>query len=112
MDAFQIPIAVSITPNEYFRCYAGPVVTFGTPELPGGDDEEIKASVFPGIIGVSWTTPSFTKGKVKVSLCQDISYSVFNKKDGSALSPKNSFASGLLFSTGIRVTLPFATFFK
>ncbi len=112
VDAFQIPLAISITPNDYFRCYAGPVITFGKPELPGDDGNEIKASAFPGIIGVSWTTPSFTKGKVKVSLCQDISYSVFNKTDGSALSPKDSFAAGLVFSTGIRVTLPFNSFFK
>lgn len=107
----QVPVALSITPSEYFRCYAGPVLTLGSAELPGDDDVEIEASIFPGIIGFTWNTPSLTKGDVKVSLYQDISYSVFNKEDGSALSPKNSLAAGLVFSTGIRVTLPFSMFF-
>jgi hypothetical protein len=111
VGAFQLPIVISATVNDYFRVYAGPVITLGHPELPGKDDD-IKGSFFPGIIGVSWQTPSFTKGDIKVTLVQDISYTVFNETDGSALSPKNSFAAGLLFSTGVRVTLPFSSFLQ
>jgi len=105
----QIPILFSITVNEYIRAYAGPVITFGQPELPG-KSEDIDASVFPGIIGISWQTPPLTKGTIKVTLTQDIVYTVFNDTDGGALSAVNSFASGLVFSTGVRVTFPFPVF--
>lgn len=110
VDAFQIPVVLSVTINDYIRAYAGPVITAGRPELPG-DGEKIDGSFFPGIIGFSWTTPSFTKGAIKIQLSQDVSYTVFNKTDGGALSAKDSLAAGLVFSTGIRVTLPFSTFF-
>ena len=55
-----------------------------------------------------WQTPSITAGKVKLSLQQDIHYSVFDQTNGAALSLKNSLVSGLVFSTGVRVTLPLA----
>lgn len=105
----QIPLVFSITVNDYFRIYAGPVFTMGQPELPGKSDN-IEASVFPGIIGASWQTPSFTKGTVKITLTQDVLYTIFNDTDGGALSMVNSLAAGLVFSTGIRVTLPFSMF--
>jgi hypothetical protein len=105
----QIPILFSMTVNDYLRVYTGPVMTFGAPELPGSS-ESINASVFPGIIGVSWQTPSFTDGPVKLTLTQDIVYTVFNDTENGALSVKNSFAAGLVFSTGIRVTLPVSSF--
>ncbi|MCR5288685.1 MAG: C40 family peptidase [Treponema sp.] len=108
-NCIQIPIFISATPNDYLRVYAGPVITAGSPELPG-DDRRIEGSVFPGIIGVSWQTPSFTKGDIKVTLAQDISYTIFNETDGGALSVHNSLSAGLLFSTGVRIALPFSMF--
>ncbi|WP_288906704.1 hypothetical protein, partial [uncultured Treponema sp.] len=111
VKSFQIPLLFSLYFGDYVRAYAGPVFTVGTSYAPDTDDE-IKASIFPGIIGVSFMTPSLTKGDVKVRIMQDINYSVFNNTDGAALSPLRSAASGLEFSTGVSVTLPFRTFFK
>lgn len=102
----QLPFIASLTMNDYVRIYAGPVFSFGTPYLPGNDDEEIEASFFPGILGITWQTPSFNIGSLALSFAQDIHYSVFNKTDGSALSPLKSFGTGLVLSSGIRVTLP------
>lgn len=111
VKSFQIPLLFSLYFGDYVRAYAGPVFTVGTSYAPDTDDE-IKASIFPGIIGVSFMTPSLTKGDVKVRIMQDINYSVFNNTDGAALSPMRSAASGLEFSTGVSVTLPFWMFFK
>ena len=111
VKSFQIPLLFSLYFGDYVRAYAGPVFTVGTSYAPDTDDE-IKASIFPGIIGVSFMTPSLTKGDVKVRIMQDINYSVFNNTDGAALSPLRSAASGLEFSTGVSVTLPIRTFFK
>lgn len=101
----QLPVFVSLGLGEYFEIYTGPVITIGTPKLPGGD-ETIESSFFPGIIGVVWNTPSFNVMKSKVCFSQDIHYTVFNKTDGSALSPLNSLAAGLVLYSGVRVTLP------
>ena len=104
----QLPLIASLTIGEYFRLFVGPVFSFGTAKLPGDDDVTIDQSIFPGIIGMCWQTPSITAGKVKLSLQQDIHYSVFDQTNGAALSLKNSLVSGLVFSTGVRVTLPLA----
>ena len=111
MGVFQMPLMFSATVNDYFRFYAGPVVTFGNPRMMV-TGEEAKASVFPGIIGVSLTTPALTIGKVKGQVVQDISYTVFNKPDNSALSFTNSISAGLVFFTGIRVTLGIGSLFN
>lgn len=105
-DNFQIPLVLSLTFNDYFRFFAGPVFHLGNPHLPGDSDYKIKNSVFPGILGLCFSTPALKVGKTFVSLVQDIHYTVFNKKDDSALSPKNSITTGLVFATGVRVTLP------
>ena len=105
MGIVQIPLLLSLTFSPYVRAYAGPVITFGTAEVPGGDTEA-KGSVFPGIIGVSFTTSGWEVGRVKIALMQDIQYTVFNATDGSALSPRKSVASSLLLSSGVRVYLP------
>lgn len=101
---FQVPVVVSTTLNDYVRVYAGPVFTFGQAEMIGKDNT-IKASVFPGTLGVTFSTPSFKIKKAKVQVVQDVSYSVYNRNDNSALSFGDSISAGLLFSTGIRVTL-------
>ncbi len=99
----QFPVVLTLTLGDYTRIFMGPVITAGSPEYDG---EEIKSSVFPGIIGACWNTPSIKAGKVNVSFIQDIHYTVFNKKNGTALSPKKSVTSGLVFSSGVRVSLP------
>jgi len=102
----QIPLVLSLTLNEFCRFFAGPVISFGKPHLPGNSDARIKNSFFPGIIGACFSTPSFKAGKTFISFVQDIHYTVFNDTDGGALSFSKSVASGLVFATGLRVTLP------
>lgn len=102
----QIPLVFSLTFGDYVRAFAGPVFAIETPTLPGDDDEDIKNSVFPGILGVCWNTPSLKAGKTEISFVQDIHYTVFNKTNNAAMSPRKSIPSGLVFATGIRVTLP------
>ena len=102
---FQIPIPLSLTFNDYVKIYAGPVINFSDPSLPGRD-ETVKGSFFPGIIGFSFQTPKLKAGKVGVSFAQDISYTIYNDTDGGALPFYKSMGSGLVLSTGVRVTLP------
>lgn len=110
-EVFQIPVTLSLAFGEYVKVYAGPVFTIGTSVQPDTDDK-IKASIFPGLIGVSWQTPSITKGKYKIRIVQDLCYSVFNHTDGAALSPLSSVAAGFVLSTGVRVTFPLSVFVK
>lgn len=102
----QIPLVFSLTLGDYVRAFAGPVFAVETPTLPGDDDEKIKNSVFPGILGVCWNTPSIKAGKTEISFVQDVHYTIFNKTSNAAMSPRKSIPSGLVFATGIRVTLP------
>ena len=106
-----MPVLFSATVNEYFRFYAGPVITFGNARMMV-TGEDIKASVFPGILGVSFSTPSLDVAKAKIQVVQDISYSIFNKPDNSALSFTNSIAAGLVLSTGVRVTMNIGSLLK
>ena len=101
---FQMPIMITATINDYFRFYAGPVITFGQPYMMV-TGEVIKPSVFPGILGISLATPALSIAKTKLQVVQDISYSIFNQPDNSALSFTKSIAAGLVLSTGVRVTL-------
>ncbi len=102
---FQIPLIFSLTFSEYVRAFAGPVINFGAPQLPDGG-REISGSFFPGIIGISFQTPSFKAGKTRISVMQNLEYTVFNDADGGALNFGESFITGFVFSTGVRVTLP------
>lgn len=104
---FQMPLIASLSFGDYVRIFAGPVFSFGQPSLPGDSSTEIKASIYPGIMGVCWQTPPiFTTKNLSFSFVQDIHYTIFNRTNGAALSPIDSIASGLVFSTGMRVTLP------
>ena len=104
LKTFQLPLLFSITLNDYVRFYAGPVFSFayGTMMVTG---QKIKASIFPGVIGAAFSTPALNIGKVGIQLVQDIGYAVFNHMDNSALSFSDSIAAGLVFCTGVRVTL-------
>ena len=97
--------------NEFLRVYAGPVFTFDDVTLIDSD-KEIKGSVFPGIIGISLSTPRWNIGKLGLQAVQDINYTVYNKMDGSALPFMESVAAGLVMYTGIRVTVPLSAFYK
>ena len=103
---FQMPLIFSLSLNEFFRFYAGPVISFGKATQPGDPDIDIENSFFPGILGLTFSTPGIKVGKTLLSLVQDIHYTVFNDTDGSALSFGKSITTGLVFATGIRVTLP------
>lgn len=106
---FQMPIVFSMNFGDYIKIYAGPVINFGKPTFPDSDSK-IKGSFFPGILGVSFQTPKIKAGKVGISFVQDISYTVYNDSDGGAMSFHDSMATGFVFSSGVRVTLPLSNF--
>ena len=106
---FQMPLLFTATVNDYFKFYAGPVISFGDGCLVGSD-KEIKASVVPGIIGLSLSTPAIEAGSTKIQVVQDISYTIFNNTDNSALKFKESIGAGLVMYTGIRVSFPLNIF--
>jgi len=95
--------------GDYVKIYAGPVINFGKPTFPDSDSK-IDGSFFPGILGVSFQTPKIKAGKVGISFVQDISYTVYNDSDGGAMPFHDSMATGLVFSSGVRVTLPLKNF--
>ena len=99
----------SLSINDYFSFYAGPVFTFNDVKLIDSD-KEIKSSIFPGIIGFSFSTPSLVVGKTKIQAVQDISYTVYNNMDGSALSFIESISAGLVMYTGIKILFPLSIF--
>jgi hypothetical protein len=111
MDIFQMPIIFSVTVYEKLRVYAGPVITFGDPVIIG-NNKSIKASFFPGILGVSWQSPSWKCGLTRMSFVQDFAWTVFNDTDDSALDPYEALCTGLTFSTGFRVTIPASKLIK
>ena len=103
MGVFQIPLYLTISPLDYIRIYAGPVFTIGTPHMIGSD-KEVKGSIFPGVIGVSFQTPALQIANViGLRFAQDISYEVFNNPTGSALNFAESCAAGITFHTGLRI---------
>lgn len=109
MGLFQIPLLFSVTLNDFVRFYAGPVISFGNGSMVG-TGETVSPSVFPGTLGASFATPSFKVSKAKVQVVQDISYTVFNKPDNAALSFVDSVAAGLVFYTGVRVSMGMKSF--
>lgn len=109
VGAFQFPVIGSLYFGDYVKVYAGPVFTAGSCYLPDSD-YEIKSSIFPGVIGVTFSAPSFTKGDFKVQIIQDICYTVFNNTSNAALSPLRAASAGLEFCTGARVTFPLSVF--
>ena len=111
LDTFQLPLVLSLSMNDYIRVYAGPVFTFSSVTLIDSD-KTIKGSVFPGIIGLSLSTPKWKIGKVGLQAVQDISYTVFNRPDGAALPFMESVAAGLVMYTGVRLSIPLSAFYK
>lgn len=108
---FQIPVLFSATVNDYFRFYAGPVFSFSEGILVNSE-KKIKGSIFPGIIGVSFSTPMIKAGETRIQFVQDVSYTIFNNLDNSALSFVESVCSGFVMYSGIRVSFPLNIFLK
>ena len=102
MNIFQIPMYLSLSPKEFFRIYSGVVFTIGKPVLIGSG-EEINSSIFPGILGISFQTPSIQIGKTELRFVQDLNYTIFNKKNNFALNFVDSVVAGLVFQSGIRI---------
>ena len=109
INVVQIPLIFSATLNDYVRFYAGPVITFGNPKMIS-TEKEISSSFFPGILGVTFSTPSFSINKAKVQFIQDVSYTVFNNPDNAALSFIESASAGIVMFTGIKITLGMGAF--
>lgn len=104
MGIVQIPLHITLSPTNFMRVYAGPVFTIGQPHLTG-TRKLVEGSIFPGVLGISWQTPQLLLGAVGVCFVQDISYTIFNEQDNSALPFLEAFSSGFLFMTGFRVQL-------
>ncbi len=109
MDLIQLPVNLTFTINDYMRFYVGPVFAFSNGVMKESK-KEVSPSIFPGTLGLSLTAPSFTSGDVKVQLAQDISYTVYNNPDNSAMNFFDSLCGGLVLYTGIRVTFPMKMF--
>ncbi len=106
---FQMPVVLSATFNDFVRIYAGPVISFVNGKI---GSKEIKSSVFPGIMGVAFSTPAIKAGKLRIQFVQDINYCFYNETDGSALSAKESWGNGVSFYSGIRITVLQSAFKK
>ena len=102
MNIFQIPMYLSLSPKIFFRIYSGVVFTIGKPVLIGSG-KEINSSIFPGILGISFQTPSIQIGKTELRFVQDLNYTIFNKKNNFALNFVDSVVAGLVFQSGIRI---------
>ena len=109
LDTFQIPVTLSIKLGDFIKVYAGPVFTLKDVTLID-TDKQIKASIFPGVAGISFITPPFTIGAFEIKGVQDISYTIYNNVDGSSLSFMESLAAGLIMYTGVRVSFPLSVF--
>ena len=109
LNTVQMPLVFTITFNDYIRAYAGPVISFKNALLID-TDKEIKPSVFPGLVGVSFMTPAIEIGSFSLQGVQDVSYTIYNNLDGSTLSFTESLAAGLVMYTGIRLAFPVSIF--
>lgn len=108
---FEIPVIGTLEFCDYVLAYAGPVFTIGKANLPFSD-EEIKPSIFPGIAGIRFQTPSILRGDVKLRFIQDLCFVFFNSLDGAALSPLKALSSGFSLCTGVSVTFPYKVFLR
>ena len=105
--AVFVPLMLVLSPAAAVRIYAGLAVALGAPTFSG---ERMSVSSFPGVFGISFCTPSLDAGSVSIRFTQDISYTVFKKRDGSMPSSGDAFCAGFAFATGIRVSLPMRAF--
>ena len=104
MGIYQFPLCVTLGLPHGFCLYAGPVFTAGSAHSLG-TDRELSAPIFPGTFGARWQSPPFRADKSEVSFIQDINWTMFSGAGNTRLGFTESAASGLRFSTGIRVTI-------
>lgn len=104
MEIVQIPILLSLTLPHRISLYAGPIFTMGNAVQPGSGIPA-KAPIFPGIFGISWESTPAGSGRLRLSFVQHLRYTVVQDGMGRPLSAGMSLASGLVFSSGLRVTL-------
>lgn len=110
--AFQLPLILGITFAKYFRLYGGPVFLFGDNYAPGTEELFETKSGIAGIFGIAGRTPPVRLGPIEARIVQEINYTTYTAKQGSTLSGRDIALSGLEFSTGISITLPFRVFAK
>ena len=65
---------------------------------------------FESVTQPIFSTPNFEIGQAKLQIVQDVSYTVYNNPDNSALSFIDSLAAGFVFYTGVRVTMGMKSF--
>ncbi len=104
MGIYQFPLCVTLGLPHGLCLYAGPVFTAGNAHSLG-TDRKLSAPIFPGTFGARWQSPPLRADKSEVSFIQDINWTVFSGSGNTRLDFKESAASGLRFSTGIRVTI-------
>ncbi|MBP3709633.1 MAG: C40 family peptidase [Treponema sp.] len=102
----QFPFVLILAITDYVRVYGGIVLTAGLPKAVDSG-KTIYAPIFPGTFGTSVNTPPLKLGIISLCLVQDICYTVFRHADGRALSAQDAITAGLVFSSGVRVTLSF-----
>ena len=110
MGAYQFPFLVTIQPFDIMQVYGGVVLTAGNPKTVTlhGSGTAAMGQVWPGVFGVKFILPAIEVGKVSLHVVQDIRYKAFAYGDGTPFLLQDALSSGVVFSTGIRVTLPFS----
>ena len=110
MGAYQFPFLVTIQPFDIMQVYGGVVLTAGNPKTVTlhGSGTAAMGQVWPGVFGVKFILPAIEVGKVNLHVVQDIRYKAFAYGDGTPFLLQDALSSGVVFSTGIRVTLPFS----
>lgn len=103
---WQFPILIGVDFIKYLRVYTGLLFSTKGNKAPG-TDLPLDTSIFPGIFGLEFHSPSLNLSYFKLKLVQSINYTFYTAPKGSPLSSKNLFNSSLELSTGVCVTLPF-----
>ena len=109
LKTMQMPVTLSMNLNDFVSLYAGPVLTFGDVQLID-TDKNIKASIFPGVVGASFTTPAYEWKGLSFHGVQDVSYTIYNNLDGSTLNFMEGIAAGLVMYTGVKIAFPVSIF--
>nr|MCR5401922.1 hypothetical protein [Treponema sp.] len=113
-ENFRVPVCLELYISDYFGLYSGvvlgPQVCKNEPVLHcyDGTEKQLATPLYPGIFGMMVKTPDITIGRTKYSLVQDISFTNYQAAEGTeTLTFFEKLASGLSFSTGVKVRLPF-----
>ncbi|MCM1321244.1 MAG: C40 family peptidase [Bacteroides sp.] len=102
----QIPVCAVLSISPFFSVYTGIVLTAGTPIYETNIRQQLKSPLYPGTFGITVNTPALKISGCNVRISQDISYTLFTDADGGKLTLGSALRTGLVFSTGVRVTIP------